>query len=157
MTDINETGILGTLLSADATLSGIVGDRIYPLVIPQGKGLPALTVTRNGERPGDTKSGVSRVDTIEVQVSAFSKKYKEASDIAGHLRRILDKQNTTATVGQKRWNVPGIRYDGSTRMVEEENDVFHIAVQFTLRVSLPPETVLPGIGSMTIGTTFQIA
>lgn len=74
------------VLNANTGVSGAVGKRIYPLVIPEGTPKYPFVVYRNlGIQPDYTKDGNDQ-DSVQVQVSVIAKEYEKGVEIANDVR-----------------------------------------------------------------------
>jgi hypothetical protein len=71
---------LYTLLSTDATISGMVGDRISPVLLPEGSAMPAMTyqVTRGNSDPTFDTSGLIK---LFMQFDCFGANYSDAAQL----------------------------------------------------------------------------
>ncbi|MEQ8251576.1 MAG: DUF3168 domain-containing protein [Oceanibaculum nanhaiense] len=77
-------------LSAQPVVSALLGDRIYPLVLPQNSGLPAATYQRiGGERFYDLDGG-ARPKRVTLQLDSWAADYAGAKALAGAIESVLD-------------------------------------------------------------------
>lgn len=80
-------------LLASSELTALVGDRIYPTVLPQNATLPAVVYFRNGGRtehkPGAQSAGRTR--NFIVQVQAIGRNYDEADAVEEAIYARLDE------------------------------------------------------------------
>ena len=88
------------ILVNDAGIDALVDERIYPNVVRRrashsGDLFPFIIYDISGDSPGDTKDGVSTLDSVSVMVSGYSKTYNEASDLAAAIRTALDRVSGT--------------------------------------------------------------
>lgn len=81
---------LRTYLIEDSTLTGYVGERIYPLTLPQGVELPAITYQRvscvssyNLDRPNG-------VVEVRIQIDTWASKYITMKQIAQRIMELLN-------------------------------------------------------------------
>ncbi len=86
---------LYALLAADATLTGLVGTRIYPWPLPQGNTFPAIAHVVE-EKPVMRCDGGTRIVKAEVMVGIFAENLLTAENIGVHVVRILDTYVGTA-------------------------------------------------------------
>lgn len=85
---------VSNILSNDATVSGLVGNRIYANTRLQGDVLPAITLQSTNTEPYATKSGVSTLDDITIQVISYSDSLYEsdgAITLSQAVRSALDR------------------------------------------------------------------
>lgn len=83
--------VVYALLSADATLASLVGSRIYPVVLPQDKTLPALTyevISANEREVIDAASTYAVVDT-HIQITGLASTYAGCKAIMEAARSAL--------------------------------------------------------------------
>ena len=80
---------LRSLLLADATVSGLVGTRIYPVRLPQGVTYPAISYTTiSGTRPQNT-TGSSGQSGPRIQLDFWSLSFAEAKALSEAARLVL--------------------------------------------------------------------
>jgi hypothetical protein len=130
---MNITGALYTLLQANVGVTNLVGNKIYPLIVPQTQPRPAVTIQVAAVAPSDTKSNTSGVDMVQVQFSVFAQKYSEAAEITEAIRKAIDKVMVTVAVAGKLYRIGGVRYLDQIEQVEEQTDTFHIASDYLVR------------------------
>ena len=80
---------LYSLLSADATISAMVGDRISPVLLPEGSPMPAMTyqVTRGSGDPTFDTSGLIK---LYMQFDCFGTDYSDAAQLRKALVMLLN-------------------------------------------------------------------
>jgi hypothetical protein len=77
-------------LRADATIVGLVGERIYPTVRPQGSSVPAL-VYLVAEQPVRSLAGhTSKLTRVDCEVSCFARTNADARENARAVKSRLD-------------------------------------------------------------------
>lgn len=69
-------------LTGDAAVSAIVGTRVYPLVIPQGGDLPAVTYQRIYGAPINDLAGAGELVRARVQVDCWATTYASVRALA---------------------------------------------------------------------------
>jgi hypothetical protein len=77
------------ILKNDPTLSGLVGSKVYPNVVPEETKAPAVVFSRDSIEPEYDKSG-NVVDISEVSIWAYALKYPEVIDIISAVRASLE-------------------------------------------------------------------
>lgn len=82
--------VLRSSLVSDATLSGSIGSRVYPMIAPQSATLPWICFRRTGIARERTMAGSMGTPTVSVEFTTFAETYEEARDIADQVRVILD-------------------------------------------------------------------
>ena len=86
---------LVAILQADATVSGLVNDRIYPLVAPVGAELPAITYQRISGVRMETLQGPTGLAAPRFQFSCLANTYSQAKSLANAVRQALDGYSGT--------------------------------------------------------------
>ncbi|WP_425401259.1 tail completion protein gp17 [Algiphilus sp.] len=78
------------ILGNNSTVTDLIGDRIYPLTLPQGPTLPAVTFFGAGQRQRDSAMGEDAPFVYErLQVSCWSTNYFEAGQVREACRRAM--------------------------------------------------------------------
>jgi hypothetical protein len=93
-----EAGLFA-LFSQDAGVSAIVADRIYPILLPTGAIMPAITwqIVAGQTTPGLTTRGMQR---WRLQVDCWSKaSYLEAASIRSAVIQLLNLRNAQLVDG----------------------------------------------------------
>jgi len=91
-----KTGLaIYNILINDTDVEALVSGRVFPNVTKTGTTFPFIIYDISGDSPGDTKDGVSTLDSVSVMVSGYSKTYSEASDLALAIRTALDRLSGT--------------------------------------------------------------
>lgn len=138
----NVSGILYTILAADATVTAICSTRIYPLTIPQGDNyLPAVRITTVANEPFDTKTGASTLDAIRVQIDCYAKSMLTAQQLEEEVRDAIDRYRGSVTVtgtGGDTYFVDGIRFENRNETIEEERDIFRTSSDYQVRIHRTP-------------------
>ena len=116
-------------LNNDAIVGGLVGDRIYPLKLPQRWTLPAITYQKvSGER-AHCLGGPSGRARPRFQIDCWADTYSGVKDLADGVRLCLDgfkgDINTESDVG-------GIILTGEYDIWEESIEVFRITMDFII-------------------------
>lgn len=78
-----------TVLTADPTVSGLVGTRIYPLLMPQGVTLPALSYQRVATAPHDDLEGTQNHEWVRIQIDVWDADYAGAKTLADAVHAAL--------------------------------------------------------------------
>lgn len=77
---------LAALLLANTELAQLVGDRVYPLAIPQEKPLPAVAYQKISGPRIHTMSGPTDLSNPRVQFTAWALSYGDAKRVIERLR-----------------------------------------------------------------------
>lgn len=81
---------LRTFILADATISGLIGTRMYPLRLPQAPTLPAITYQWISGRHVQSMNDRSGLSGPRVQFTAWAATYLQAEAVFEALRKRLD-------------------------------------------------------------------
>ena len=87
--------VIYDILFNASIISGLVDTRIFPNVTKTNTDFPFIIYDVSADSPGDTKDGVSTLDSITVMVSGYSETYTEACDLAAYIRTTLDRVSGT--------------------------------------------------------------
>jgi hypothetical protein len=115
--------VIYNLLSNDATVSGLVGLKIYPYIGTENIVYPYIVYDQVSLQPTDTKDGVSELDTVSYDVEIYTKSPSELTSVSNAVRDALDRYS--GTVNTKL--IDSIRYLG-------ENSGFSLDDRVYLRV-----------------------
>ncbi len=85
-----------SILTADATLSGLVGARVYPVRASQDGSEPYIEFEFDGLVPEITLDGALNYDYQRVTFNVYAPTYDAAQSVARAIRGVL--QNYTGTV-----------------------------------------------------------
>jgi len=116
-------------LTDDTDVSTLVGDRVYPMKLPQGWTLPAITYQRiSGER-AHCLNGPSGRARPRFQIDCWAEDYDGAKDLSDKVRLCLDgfkgDINTESDVG-------GITLEGDRDIWEEDIKIYRITMDFII-------------------------
>lgn len=89
------------IMTDNADVNALVGSKIYPVFVPQGKSLPAITYQEISGVRDAVMNGASGLVQSRFQVNCWTKKYTEARELADLVRIALSPENDTypKTVG----------------------------------------------------------
>lgn len=82
--------VVADALTADAGVSAIAGDRIYPVIAPATAGLPFATWRRLSVAREMTFSGPLGLPTVVLAVELYAETYEEVRELADACRLVLD-------------------------------------------------------------------
>jgi len=103
-----------SILVADATLTSLVGSKIYPNAAPQGTQSPFVVINVISNLPTNTKAQASTMDRYRIQVSTFSTDFDTCQTVKNRIRVLLENvinttsSGTTIQVSQFQNEVDGI-------------------------------------------------
>lgn len=82
--------VLRSALIANATVAGLMGDRVYPVVAPASAALPFVTWRRVGIRRQQTLGAPMGMPVTSVEYSIYGATYEQAREVADAMRFVLD-------------------------------------------------------------------
>lgn len=116
-------------LANDADVSALVSSRIYPLKLPQGWTLPAVTYQRVSGYREHCLSGASGRARPRFQIDCWASDYDDVKDLADKVRLCLDgfkgDINTESDVG-------GITLEADRDLWEENIDTYRVSMDFII-------------------------
>ncbi len=98
LSDSDDTTIetaLFAILHSDATIEGIVSDRIFPNIVQQGEAMPAITYQQISGPRDQTMDGPSGLVQTRFQINCLAEKYIDARTLAEAVRKELDGYHGT--------------------------------------------------------------
>lgn len=104
--------------------------RLEPMRVLQAVAEPYMVYQVISNSPSDTKSGVSKLDVVRLQVSVFGNTYAEVDALATTVRTTLDRYRGTKvnTV------IDHIVFENEVDMFDDGAAYYHRAVDFFVRV-----------------------
>lgn len=88
-----------TILTGHAGLSALIGDRAYPVILPQGTTLPAITFKRNDTSREYSHDGFSGLATPTFEITVWEPKPLTAKQIAAQVRAAMNAARRTTVAG----------------------------------------------------------
>ncbi len=79
------------LLLNNISITGMIGQKVYGNVIPQGVLETAVKLQVMNVEPSDTKDGRSELDVYFLQVTIFSPSAEDASELDEKIRDVIDR------------------------------------------------------------------
>lgn len=131
---MNVTGPIKVIIAANATANALLNGRVYPGVIDNGKGFPAVAVTRAGTEANATKTGVSGVDFVRVQLDIYGRTYGEAETVSEAVRTALDYYSGSVTSGSDTVNVDHIDYLGTIDNFENSPELHRVIAEYMVHI-----------------------
>ena len=123
------------ILTNDSAVVAIAEQRVYPNVTKTKTIFPFIIYDISGDSPGDTKDGVSTLDSVSVMVSGYSKTYTEASDLAAAIRTALDRvSGTYNTIA-----IQSIQFEGYDDLFDDDSGdegIYRKALNFKVRQTI---------------------
>ena len=124
---MNAVGAVRKLILSDAATVALLANStsVYPTVLPQAKECPAVTLMILNTRPNDTKTQISPIDNVLVNIRIFSKTYDKAQQIDTTIREAIDGYTGTATTSDAVVHrFDEIRFLAREDGFDEENQLF---------------------------------
>lgn len=78
-----------TLLLADATVSGLIAARLYPMLMPQGVTLPSVSYQRVATAPVNDLEGSQNHEWVRVQLDCWDDDYAGVKALAAAVRAAM--------------------------------------------------------------------
>jgi hypothetical protein len=88
--------VLRAALVADATVSGLIGTKVFPLITPPETAMPYVVWRRAGITRDQTLSAPMGVPTVTVEYQIAGATYESARTVADAMRAVLDGYGGTA-------------------------------------------------------------
>lgn len=123
-------------LTADATVSGLVGTKIYPIAAPQETAPPFVVYSCSITPATFHKGGEAAKDNYSVTLRIFyppgetAAAYDKIHTVDTAIRNVLDEDNTTAGAV----TVEGSAYTGSSDGLDEATNFFYREMNYNFRV-----------------------
>lgn len=126
---------LYTLLSGDPTISAMVGDRISPVLLPEGSPMPAMTyqVTRGTSDPTFDTSGLIK---LFMQFDCFGLNYSDAAQLRKALVMVLNGYQGVLSDGT---NLQLAQFQQPVDFYIEDVRQYRCAVEFYFLFDFPRE------------------
>lgn len=119
------------ILSKDADVSAIVGDRIFPIMIPQGEKKECITYQKINSDPTNDKDGVSKLDVIKLDIDLWGSKFSVLKDLKNKVRTALDRFDGTNSGFTIR-----IIFESERDLFDDDVNRFHINQTYSIRQKL---------------------
>lgn len=121
--------VIYNLLSNDATVSGLVGLKIYPYIGMENIEYPYIIYDQTALTPTDTKDGVSELDTVSYDIEVYTKQPSELTTISNAVRDVLDRYNGTVNTKV----IDSIRYVGENTGFDLKDRVYLRVQNYSIR------------------------
>lgn len=117
-------------LCATSALSALVGTRIYPLGLPHGVTLPAVTFQRVSGPRLRTLGNTNLGGAARFQVSCWGESYADASAVAAAVRTLDNFDGLMGGAGGV--TVRAIQQQNEVHLRDPETQWAHVALDFTV-------------------------
>lgn len=118
-------------LSTYTSLTALVNNRIYPLVIPQDARLPAVTYQCISDPGIHTMGADSGIYSPRFQLSVWAETYPSAVAVADQVIAAL-KDFSGQLGGAEGVQAQRIFYDNATRFYDSQTGTYHIPIDFII-------------------------
>lgn len=119
------------LLLRDATVTGLVVDRIYPIVLPTPVTFPAVSFQRISEAPTHLQRGPGGT-RVRIQVDSWARTYNGARDLSRAVRDVLDFHSGWVTEGSLNVAVLGSFLAASRDLYEQDTKIYRASLDFNV-------------------------
>jgi hypothetical protein len=148
------------LIADNAPAFAAIGARVYAGVLPQQPTYPACVVQAAGTTPYDTKSGVSTVDAIRMQVDVYADTLTAADAAAELIRTAIDRYRGDVTAGALTWSIDGIRFLDAQHLWEDDPRVYRALYEYQVRIlrvgTIAGDEDLPTTGLLAENTDYLL-
>lgn len=131
---MNVSGPIKVIIAANATANALLNGRVYPGVIDINRGFPAIAITRASTEANATKTGVSQVDFVRVQVDVYARTLGEAEDTAEAVRGALDYYTGVVVSGNDTVRVDHIDYIGTVDNWEDAPELHRVIQEYMVHI-----------------------
>lgn len=126
------------VLSNNAALTAVVGTNINPLRIVQGVPYPGITIRVTAVTPHPSKSGHSKTDWANVEVSIYAKTYTQCVDIADLTRTALEIETPAILNFIYTWEIEYVSESHLTDDNSEEYGIYQIIQDYSISYNREP-------------------
>lgn len=138
---MNVTGPIRKLITSNPKAFSLLGLRVYPLLVPKTATFPSVCIQVVSNLPSDTKTGVSGVDIIRLQIDSYATTYAAAADTDEAVRGAIDKYMGVVNVtgvslpasGQN-FTIGGIKYETTQDIFEDQSEIFRLSSDYIVRL-----------------------
>lgn len=120
------------IVTSDATLTSLIGTRIYPEEAPMEVAYPYITFTKMRTDPTRVKSEVSPLDTYKITFFVYSKNYDTTELVSVALRNRFDNLRGTFNSIKLDWCIFDDEMTGDPIM---EDKIYWIALDFIIKIN----------------------
>lgn len=119
------------LLKDDSAVGAIIGDKIYPGIIPENTAYPAVRYTELVQTYDQSKDGPIETGNHIFEVHIFSYEYAQVHRIATAIKSALNWYSGTVNgvVIERIW-----RDEQSDEAYQDEKGIFQITQEYNIRV-----------------------
>ena len=115
---------LYSYLSSHSGLTNLVGNRIYPMILPQNTALPAVSYQRISAIRERSHEGPSGLAHPRFQFSCWGDTYKQVKDVAEQIRFALDGYKGI----MNEVHIDAIYIEDDRDVYDPKTKIYHIAI-----------------------------
>lgn len=119
---------LHAALTSEATISALIGSRLYPLTLVQGAASPAIVYQRVSDQSEEDLDGAVRLEGVRIQFDIYASTYPETITVRGALQDFL--QGYKGTMGSTR--IESCHYLDDSDSHEPEMQLFRSSIDFEI-------------------------
>lgn len=137
---MNVVGAIRKILLDNVNVVALTSN-IFPVVLPQTKTYPAVSIFVADIRPNDSKTQVSPIDNVQVQVGIWAKEYDKAQKIDTAIRNAIDGfAGGVTTSDAVEHYIDGVRILSIKDDFDQENVLFYRGSMYDVRYyrDVPP-------------------
>jgi len=141
---MNAVGAIRKIILDDATSVALLfnSTSVYPIILPQQKEYPAITLMLTDSKPNDSKTQTSPIDNVAVAVTIFGKTYDKVQQIDTAIRAAIDGfEGTVTTSDFISHYIDGIRFLSRKDDFDTESVLFVRQCIYDVRYYISPSTL----------------
>lgn len=119
---MNLPGAVRKLIADDATAFALVGNRVYPIFLPDNATYPAVVVRMSANNPANTKSNPSKTDNVMMDIDIVSGDYQQCCEVFEAVRSAIDGYRGDVVFLGDTIAVDGIEYKESSQAFLDVQD-----------------------------------
>lgn len=120
------------IVTSDATLTSLIGTRIYPEEAPNTVTYPYITFTKIRTDPTRVKGEISPLDTYKITFYIYSKSYDTTESVSVALRNRFDNLRGTFNSIKLDWCIFDDEMTGDPVM---DDKIYWIAIDFIIKIN----------------------
>jgi len=118
------------LLSNDATVNGIVSNKIFPFLAKEDIIFPYIVYSQTSLEPIEFKDGVSDLDTIEYEVEMWTDNPIGLKALADAVRDVLDRYSGTV----EGLVIQSVKFNGENMGYNDEDRLYLAMQSYSFRL-----------------------
>lgn len=119
------------LLKDSATVGAIIGNKIYPVIIPERVAYPAVTYSEFSQQFDETKDGPIPNGDHSFEIDIYCEENGQGKRLADAIKGVLSWYSGTVNGV----SIERIRFlDQSDDLYGDDKEIFHITQEYSIRV-----------------------